>query len=75
MWPRCGPGGPELGRRVPTVRSAEILRRWRRSGRCAPTVVGRERPPDGGATGTRRARPARTKLATGGSDGYKLNQR
>jgi hypothetical protein len=25
----------ELGRRVPAVRSAEILRRWRRSGRCA----------------------------------------
>jgi hypothetical protein len=31
---RCA-HGHELGRRVPALRSAEILRRWRRSGRCA----------------------------------------
>jgi hypothetical protein len=40
-----------------------------------PTAVDRERPPDAGATGTRRARPARTKRLRLGADGHKLNRR
>jgi hypothetical protein len=54
---------PELGRRVPAVGSAEILRRGRSQVSARPTVVDRARPPDADAMGTRRAGPARTTAA------------
>jgi hypothetical protein len=60
MWPRCGPSGPELGRRVPALHGGEILHRWRSLASlladrgCPCRTVGDL------ATGTRRARPART---------------
>jgi hypothetical protein len=47
-WPGCGPSSPELGRRVPAVRSAGMLRRWccsarLQTDRCCPWLTVRDR--------------------------------
>jgi hypothetical protein len=70
------PSGPELGRRVRAVRSAEILRRWRRSGGVCyrPLLTVRERQlPMLRARGGH-GRRGQQWLRRGG-DGYTLNRR
>ena len=66
-WPGCGPA---VAPAVPSLEGASgpILLAWCHADAAGQThlrstAVDRERPPDAGATGTRRARPARTNLA------------
>src|SRR5215207_8638809 len=66
-WPGCG---PDVAPAVPSLEGASRQPAQPRSyadgaGQVGtrPTAVDREGPPDAGATGTRRARPARTRRA------------
>jgi hypothetical protein len=75
-WTARGDSGHELGRRVPPARSAGTLHGWRWSGAPATRpLLTREEPSVAGATGTRRARPARTNLPSVGCRWPQLGRR
>jgi putative transposase len=69
------PSGHELGRRVPALVPTSCPANGASQARVRSTAVDREGPPVADATGTRRARPARTTWLWRSSDGYKLNRR
>jgi hypothetical protein len=73
---RGADSGHELGRRVPPARSAGTLHGWRWSGAPATRPLStREEPSVAGATGTQRARPARTNLPPVGCRWPQLGRR